>query len=218
MTLRIYPSLISSDLLNLQKTITQLNPYCPGYHLDVMDNHFVPNLTWGPAFINAIAKAAPDKSMWVHIMVDNPEAWPQLLTLPENSILSFHIESIKNFLDLINNIHAKKWRASIAISPKTPIAEIFDALNMIDQVLVMSVIPGFSGQQFIQDTLVKLQQLVEHRSKNNLKFSIGIDGGVNAQNISQLAQLGVDEFAAAACIFHQSNPVEALHELNQKLL
>lgn len=214
MTLRIYPSLISADLLQLQKTIEQLNPYCPGYHLDVMDNHFVPNLTWGPAFINAIAAAAPNKIMWVHIMVDNPEAWPDLLQLPPKSILSFHIESIKNFSNLINNIHAKKWRASVTISPKTPVAEILDLLPTIDQVLVMSVVPGFSGQQFIKDTHIKVQQLVEHRTKNNLNFSIGIDGGITAHNIGELAQWGVDEFAAAASIFHQPNPVAALQQLN----
>jgi ribulose-phosphate 3-epimerase len=214
MPLSVYPSLISADLLNLAATIEKLNPYCPGYHLDIMDNHFVPNLTWGPAFIDAITAAAPHKTMWAHLMVENPETWIPLLHLPVDSIVSIHIESLKNVKDIINNIREKKWRASLAISPKTPIQDISPLLPHIDQVLVMSVVPGLSGQKFLPQTWQRLDTLIQERQNQNLSFSIGIDGGVTQENIAQLGRNGVQDFAAAASIFHQPDMVAALQKLN----
>ncbi len=210
----IFPSLISADPLNLQKEIELLDPHTDGYHLDVMDNHFVPNLTWGPMIINAIAKTTRRK-LWVHLMVDNPMDWDALLFIPPGSIFSFHFETKKEIPRLIKKIKEKKWEASLAINPKTPVEEIFPILGVLDQVLLMSVEPGFSGQSFLKAVMKKLDKLSAYRQTSGLNFRIGMDGGINAQNITQLAQKGVDDFAIAASIFHQADRAAALQGLKK---
>ncbi|NRB21566.1 ribulose-phosphate 3-epimerase [Candidatus Dependentiae bacterium] len=212
----IYPSLIASNLLNIKKTITLFDPHCSGYHLDIMDDHFVPNLTWGPMFINAIAKATT-KKLWVHLMVENPSSFLDRLSLPPGSIFTFHIESKGDHEKLIDAIKEKKWKPSIAINPKTNPKNIFNLLDKIDQVLVMSVEPGFSGQSFLPDSLKKIEKLADHRKKNNLSFSIAIDGGIHNNNIVELKKVGADEFGIASAIFKQQNPLGALEKL-QKLI
>ena len=209
----IYPSLISADLLNLEQTIKALDPYCPGYHLDVMDYHFVPNLTWGPSFIHAIAKATGGQ-LWVHLMVDKPTRWLEELRLPPETILTFHFETIGADLTFIKLIQKKMLLPSIAISPKTNVEEIFSVLNAISQVLVMSVEPGHSGQPFLQESIKKIETLAKYRENNNLNFTIAVDGGINEKNIRLLTEKGADQFAVASGIFNAKNPVEQLKKLN----
>lgn len=208
----IYPSLISSNVLDIQKTLTQFDPLCAGYHLDIMDDHFVPNLTWGPMMINAIAHASK-KKMWIHLMVENPSSFLDRLSLLPESIFTFHIESKQNTKKLISSIKEKKWLPSIAISPKTQPEQIFKFLDDINQVLVMSVEPGFSGQRFLPESIKKIKILSDYRKKNNLHFVIGVDGGVDKKNIVQLHNAGVNDFAIASAIFKQPNPVETFKEL-----
>ncbi len=208
----IFPSLISADVLNLQKEIERLDPHCQGYHLDVMDHHFVPNLTWGPRFINAIAKTTY-KTLWVHLMVDNPQTWVNTLFLQPKSILTFHFENTKEIIHMIKHIKEKNWLASIAINPKTPVEEIFPLLNIIDQVTLMSVEPGFSGQKFLPSVISKIDSLNGYRQTSGLDFKIGLDGGINETNIKMLAEKGVDHCAIAAGIFEKDDPVEALKTL-----
>lgn len=210
----IFPSLISADPLNLQKEIELLDPHTDGYHLDIMDNHFVPNLTWGPMVVNAISNTTRRK-LWVHLMVDNPMEWDTLLFMPPGSIFSFHFETKKEISKLIKKIKEKKWEASLAINPKTPVEEIFPILGVLDQVLLMSVEPGFSGQSFLKDVMEKLDKLSAYRQTSGSNFRIGMDGGINSQNITQLAQMGVDDFAIAAGIFDQADHAVALQELKK---
>lgn len=211
---KIYPSLIAADLLNLQKDINRLDPHCEGYHIDVMDYHFVPNLTWGPAFIYAIARATEHK-LWIHLMVDKPQLWIDNLSLSSGNTISFHFETIGEDIHLINHIQKKNCKVSVAIKPKTNVEEIFPLLNMIDQVLVMSVEPGFSGQAFLKDTTGKIEKLQAYRIANKLKFKIGVDGGINKDNLWDLKMKGVDDFAVAHAIFDTQDPVAALKELNK---
>lgn len=210
----LYPSLISADPLNLEKTIKQLEPYCSGFHADVMDNHFVPNLTMGPFFVNAIARAS-SKPTWVHLMVNNPESMIETLILKPGSMVSFHFEEVKEILHFINLLTEKKLEPSIAISPKTDVAKVFPFLDKIHQVLIMSVEPGFSGQPFIENVVSKIAPLVELRKTKNLNFRIGMDGGINPTNIGMLAKKGVDDFAVASAIFNSSDPIIALQHLTK---
>src|SRR5437660_148073 len=139
----IFTSLMAADPLNLEHAINQLQPYCAGFHLDIMDNHFVPNITWGAATVNAIAqKVEKSKKIWVHLMVDNPYDFYETLFLADGSLVSFHLESKVNHADLIKRIKEKKQRASLAINPKTAASEIIPFLHVIDHILVMSVEPG----------------------------------------------------------------------------
>lgn len=213
--IQIYPSLISADLMNLQREIELLDPYVPGYHLDIMDFHFVPNLTWGPAFMDAIARTTK-RTLWVHLMVDNPTIWVETLNLPGGSIVTFHIETIEKNLHLIKHIQDKNWLAGLAINPKTNAERIFPFLNTISQVTIMSVEPGRSGQAFLPESLDKIEPLLGYRQSNGLKFRIAMDGGISEKNIKEISNRGVDDVAIAHALFSKSDPIEALKQL-QKL-
>ena len=215
----ILPSLIASDLLNLQKTIEKLDPYCAGYHLDIMDFHFVPNLTLGPDFINQIRKVTK-KTINIHLMVDYPEKYINLFTLNSNDIISVHMEAISNLsiIELIKKIEAKNLIASLAISPKTPIKEAENLIlnHDINNILLMSVHPGFSGQKFILSSLEKLKELNNFRIKKNLNFKITVDGGVNLNNIEQLLKYGANKLVMASAIFKTSkNYIDSIKEINE---
>lgn len=210
--IKIFPSLISADLLNLATAINQLEPHCSGFHLDVMDDHFVPNLTWGHMFINTIAKKT-NKTLFVHLMVENPETWLSKLDLRDCDILTFHVENKIDHLKLIKEIKEKKYRAALAINPKTALEEIFPFLQDIHQVLLMSVQPGFSGQAFLDSSIDRLNALIDYRKQHNLSFEIVMDGGINEKNIAQLVRAGVDQVAIAAGIFGSENPVENINKL-----
>ena len=210
--IRIYPSLISANLLRLEEEIKQLEPYCDGFHLDIMDNHFVPNLTFGAGIVNAISKVT-NKQLWVHLMVDDPENWCDTLQLPDQTIFSFHFESTKNIGGIIKRIKENNWQPSIAIKPKTDVSELFPILHMIDQVLIMSVKPGFSGQRFLPSAMDALKKLVAHRNEKQLPFVVGMDGGISGENIKTLAQEGAQDFAIASAIFDQADPIAALKRL-----
>ena len=217
--MEIYPSLISSDLLQLKTTLTLLDQHCPGYHLDIMDDHFVPNLTWGPAFINEI-RASTKQNLNVHLMVQHPASWLERLALNPGDVFIFHHEAVEGAdtqKKLIDAIHAKKWLAGIAINPKTSVESITTALPIIDHVLIMSVEPGFSGQNFILNAVQKVAPLLAKKKQLNKLFKIGMDGGIGQNNISSIAQHGVDYIAAASAIFGQSDPVAALQRLKQAL-
>lgn len=210
----IFPSLINADLLNLQHVLNLLDPYAPGYHLDVMDNHFVPNLTWGHQFINRIAHATP-RPVDVHLMIDNPASFLTRLQLPPHSTVIFHIESTSEPRLAINHIIENNWRPGIAISPKTDLNELFPFLDTLHHVLVMSVEPGFSGQQFLPVSLARARSLVAYRQTHQLTYTIGMDGGINQHNIQDVYATGIDRVACATAIFSHHDPVSALQQLQQ---
>lgn len=210
--MKLFASLIAADLLNLERTIKTLNAYIDGYHLDIMDNHFVPNLTWGPLFINAIARSTK-RQLWIHLMVDDPHHWPAQLELPENTMVSFHLEAKTQPLEMIQMITEKNWIPSIALNPETGLEKLNPYLDIVEQVLLMSVRPGFSGQSFIPETLVKLKTLAEQRIQNNYTFTIAMDGGINKNNIHSIAEAGANQCAIASGIFAQPDPIAALTEL-----
>lgn len=212
----LYPSLIAANQLSLHQALDSLDASTDGYHLDIMDNHFVPNLTWGRGTINAIA-AHTTRQLWVHLMVDNPAGWVDQLELPQESIVTFHIESSTDPLRIIHAIHRKEWYASIALKPNTPLDTITPLLPQLDQVLIMSVEPGFSGQHFIEGSLARVETIARHKNAHNLALRIGIDGGVSSKNICQLASAGVEDFAVGTAIFKAPDAAKAVEELRRSL-
>jgi ribulose-phosphate 3-epimerase len=233
--IKIYPSIISAKILELKELIEQLEPYCAGFHIDVMDSHFVPNLTMGPDLINQIEKITLQQ-LWIHLMVDDPRPWVNLLKLKNNDIFTFHFESLfrdptsiklrktKGFIGasllnehkkLIEEIHKKNWLAGIAIKPETPTSDILDLLHFVDQILIMSVEPGLSGQKFIGTTLQKIKEISDYKLTHNLSVKIAIDGGINQTNILELANLGIEDFAIGSAIFKANNSIDAIQELNK---
>ncbi len=209
----IFPSLISADLLNLATTITAMDPYCAGYHIDIMDNHFVPNLTWGPQFANAIAKKA-HKQLWIHLMVQEPYTLLHKLVLPSKSIISFHPQAGVDTMETLQLIQTKQWLPSIALNPKTDVSTVLPYAQHVYQMLVMSVEPGFSGQPFIENSINKVNQLAAYKEQHGLSFTIGIDGGITQDRIVLLKDQGVDQFAIASAIFDTQNPVETVRNFS----
>ncbi len=208
----LYPSLIAADQLNLKQAVLSLEPLCQGFHCDVMDNHFVPNLTWGAPTVNALDRAT-EKPLWVHLMVTNPLAMLEQLKLKPGSLLSFHLESTRDPEWVINRIREKKWRPSLALSPKTALETSFALLPLVDQLLIMSVEPGAGGQAFIPDSLKKIERLAAKRAELGLTFTIGVDGGINQQNIASICSAGGQEFVVGTAVFGQQNPRLALEAL-----
>ena len=199
--IRIYPSLMAADLLNLTQEIKRFESLCDGFHIDIMDNHFVPNITFGADIANAIG-AATSKQLWIHLMIENPRDFLKKLTVPAKSIISFHTETVKDHAALIRDIKARKWLASISIKPNTPIDTILPVVADLDQVVIMSVEPGFAGQQFLSSTVEKIAPLIAYRTSKNLNFKIGMDGGINKDNIQMLIDKNVDDVAIGSAFFN----------------
>jgi len=216
--MKIYPSLISADLLNLEKVLKNLDDRCDGYHIDVMDDHFVPNLTWGPAFADAILKAS-NLPIHLHLMVDNPEKWVGRVNLKKDDTFVFHHEVYRDVLkikDLIFKIKSSNCKVGVAINPETNVEEVFPYLPDLDHILIMSVKPGFSGQKFIPDVVKKVEPLIDKRKNEGFNFTVGIDGGIGASNIKIVAAAGFDEVGIASAIFSQPDYLKALADLYKK--
>ncbi len=204
---------MSADLLNLETVIKTLEPYCDGFHIDIMDNHFVPNLTWGPQLTNDIAQITP-KPLLVHLMIEKPETIVPTLKLTQESVISFHLEATHSPQVVISEIKKAGYVPSIAIKPKTPLTALNPWIEEdIPHVLLMSVEPGFSGQSFIEGSIERLKELVALRKKEKKEFIVCMDGGVTKDIIGLLHKEGAKQFAVSSAVFDKSDPVIALKEL-----
>ena len=209
-----FPSLIAANILDLKNVITQLEPVCTGFHIDIMDFHFVDNLTWGPDTLNAIRKVT-SQQLWVHLMVDYPEKYIARLELYPNDIVSVHIESKTKLClqSLLTCITQRNWQASIALNPQTPLEALINIPVYFNHILLMSVYPGFSGQKFLLPVLYKLQALALFRQAHNLDFTIALDGGINSSTVTQAAEAGAEQLVVGSAIFNQEDPAYALQTL-----
>ena len=207
----IYPAVMGIDQEEIQK-IELLKKISDRVHIDIMDNLFVPNVTHGTDLIKECSEKI-GFFPWIHLMVQHPLAFYERMSLPNEALVSFHIESSVDVLRMIKTIKEKKHAASIAISPKTALVDVVPFAHGIDQVLVMSVDPGFSGQAFLPSVLPKIKELVKYREAHGLHFRIALDGGINENNIQVLALMGVDDFAVSSGIFGQKDPEGSLQEL-----
>jgi len=213
--MEILPSLISADLLNLNSVIESLNDHCDGFHIDVMDNHFVPNLTWGPAFIDYFLKVSK-KPLDVHLMVDNPESFIPKLSLRVDDTLIFHFEAVKDKKEIENlalRVQSMGWKVGLAIKPGTKFDDFAGFLRFFDQVLVMSVEPGFSNQKFISKVLDKIKKIAQLKQDKQFPLKMAVDGGVNCENIKLLVENGVDRVGVAGAIFSGDNYLQNLQKL-----
>jgi ribulose-phosphate 3-epimerase len=206
---QIFPSLIAADILNLTDEINRLDRYTDGYHIDIMDFLFVPNLTWGPMFANAI-RMQTQKTLWIDLLVDYPEKYFDQLQLHANDIVTIHYEAQgvqQHIYDLIERIHSNGWRASVSINAETPVAALEPYLQKVDDILLMSVNPGFSGQNFVSESVDRLKQLNDLRKNQNLSFTIGMDGGIDRYTLPELIPYDVNQVAVGSGIFGADNPI-----------
>ncbi|MDY0264322.1 MAG: ribulose-phosphate 3-epimerase [Sulfurospirillum cavolei] len=209
----VAPSILSADFGKLNDEITAIcTAGCDLVHVDVMDGHFVPNLTIGPVVVNAVAKAAT-KPLDIHLMVENNPFFVDLFAPLKPRYLSFHIEEEKHPHRLIQKIRDLGISPAIVLNPHTPPSLIEYLLEDLDMVLLMSVNPGFGGQKFIPSVLEKALILKEMILKRNAKTLIEVDGGVNDTNVKALADVGVDIVVAGNYVFgsdHYKNAIDSL--------
>jgi ribulose-phosphate 3-epimerase len=201
--MKIHPSILSADFANLEAELATISG-ADAAHLDVMDNHFVPNLTFGLPIVSrlfAVSKLPLD----VHLMIEDPDRWAPSFAEVGCDSVTFHLEAAQDPIGLARRIRDIGSKAAIAIKPNTPFSEVEQLLGEIDMLLVMTVEPGFGGQKLIPETVSKVAAAKAALRTKSLSVAIQVDGGVSESNIAQLAQAGADVFVAGSAVFNAEN-------------
>jgi ribulose-phosphate 3-epimerase len=211
--IEIAPSILASNFSRLGEEIRAVEEGGADLiHVDVMDGHFVPNISIGIPVVASLRKAT-QLPLDVHLMIEHPEQYiAEFVRAGANRVL-VHQEATVHLDRALAMIREAGAEAGAAINPATPVALLTEVLDKVDTVLVMSVNPGFGGQKFIPNALEKIRQLNQWRSRYNAAFRIEVDGGVDLENAGQLAQAGANTFVAGTSIFHTPNPVEATRQM-----
>jgi ribulose-phosphate 3-epimerase len=208
----VAPSILSADFGHLSDDVKAIcDGGCDLVHVDVMDGHFVPNLTIGPVVIDAVNKAAT-KPLDIHLMVENNSFFVDLFAEFEPEYISFHIEEEKHPHRLIQKIRSLGIKPAIVLNPHTPPSSVEYLLQDLDMVLLMSVNPGFGGQKFIDSVIPKAKELKKLINKHNPNCLIEVDGGVNDKNVSLLKEAGVDVVVAGSYVYKHPTSIQAAIE------
>ena len=200
-TFKIAPSVLSADYANFETELKKLEASGAEYaHLDVMDGHFVPNISFGAG---VVASMRPHSKMVFdcHLMVSNPEHHIEEFARAGADIISIHVEATPHIHGALQKIRAAGVKPSVVINPGTPVEAIKNVLNLVDQVLVMTVNPGFGGQAFLPETMDKIRELVALREANQLNFDIEVDGGIDDKTIQLAREAGANIFVAGSYVF-----------------
>ena len=209
----VAPSILSADFGNLAAEIRAIcEAGCDLVHVDVMDGHFVTNLTIGPVVVSAVAKAAT-KPLDIHLMVENNSFFADLFLPLKPKFLTFHIEEEKHPMRLIDHIRKNGVSPGIVLNPHTPVSAIEHIIDEVDMVLLMSVNPGFGGQKFMPVVLEKTRALRELIERKNAKCLIEVDGGVNGLNAPDLEEAGADVLVAGSYIFSSNSYEQAIRAI-----
>ncbi len=211
----IVPSILSADFARLGEDIARVeNGGATMLHVDVMDGHFVPNLTVGPPLLKSVRKITK-MTLDVHLMITNPDAFVPAFVEAGADQISVHQEVCPHLDRTIRMIQAEGALAGVVLNPSTPVASLDDVLDIVDFVLVMSVNPGFGGQKFIPNALKKVRQLDQRRRELGLQYSIEIDGGISAENVAEVVRAGCDWLVAGAAVFHSVDPAATVAAMGE---
>ena len=206
------PSILAANFLKLGEEIKKVEKAGAKYlHIDVMDGHFVPNISFGLPILESI-KGSTEMILDVHLMIAHPSLYIEAFLNSGADIINFHIEVEEDIKQNLRKIGKEK--AGLTIKPKTRVEELFDFAENISLALIMTVEPGFGGQKFMPEMLPKIELLANHREKNNLKFDIQVDGGINLQNAKDVVNAGANVIVAGSSIFN----AEDIHETISKFL
>jgi ribulose-phosphate 3-epimerase len=211
--MRIMPSILSADFANLQTAI-ELVPSSDAVHVDVMDNHFVPNLTLGLPVVESIRKIT-DKMLDIHLMIEQPDRWAPAYAEVGAESVTFHVEAAAAPVRLARELRSRGARAAMALKPATPIEPYEDLLAEFDMVLIMTVEPGFGGQSFLDLCLPKIARTRAMLDKLGGDIWLQIDGGVSLETVERCAAAGVDSFVAGSTVFGAADPDAMVGQLRQ---
>ena len=216
MSIKISPSILGGSFSNIEKIILDLNQSKAEYiHFDVMDGDFVPNLTFGPKFISNVRNFS-NKVFDVHLMINRVEKFLDDYIRAGSDIITFHIEINEDIENIIKKIKAKGIKCGLAIKPKTSWSEIQPYLQLIDQVIIMTVEPGFGGQEFMNDQVDKIKNISNYIKLNNLRVGIEIDGGINFETGQTCVEAGANILVAGSFLFNQGDLITATNSLSDK--
>ena len=209
----IAPSILSADFSNLAQQIRLAEMGGADWiHCDVMDGHFVPNITIGPLIVKAVNKSTK-LPIDVHLMIEKPDNFLEAFAKAGADRISVHFEEVVHLNRSINHIKELGCKAGVVINPATPVSSIYDVAEYIDLLLIMTVNPGFGGQKFISNSFRRIKEAVDIRSKLKADFLIEIDGGINSETIVAAKNAGADVFVVGSSIFHSDNITAATTEL-----
>jgi ribulose-phosphate 3-epimerase len=211
---RLAPSILSADFSRLGQQIGVVEAAgAQMLHIDIMDGHFVPNLTIGPVVVQWI-RSASKLPFDVHLMIENADAYIEAFARAGADLISVHFEACIHLNRTLQLIHSQKCRAGVVLNPASPVEWLRDTLQDLDFVLLMSVNPGFGGQKFLPSVLKKAEELKRMRTELGLAFAIEMDGGLGLDNLRQAAAAGVDWFVSGSAVFQSADPAETVRQMN----
>jgi len=212
-TARILPSLLSADFANLQAAIESV-PGADGLHVDVMDAHFVPNLTLGLPVVESL-RACTDRFLDIHLMITDPDTWAPRYAEAGVQSVTFHAEAVTAPIRLAREVRRLGARSCLAVNPATPIEPYAELLGEFDMVLLMTVEPGFGGQPFLDVVLPKIERARKLIDARGGSVWLEIDGGVSAETIERAAAAGADTFVAGSAVYDAADPDAAIRRLRE---
>ena len=213
--MKLAPSILSADFANLLGDVKKIEEGGADYiHVDVMDGHFVPNISFGAPVMKCL-NGKTSLPYDVHLMIENPDAYIKDFVTPQTEFITVHQEACRHLHRTIQNIKAQGIKAGVSINPATPVSTLSCILADVDLVLIMSVNPGFGGQSFIDSTVDKVRELAQIKKEKNLDFAIEIDGGVTLDNAAMLAEAGVEIAVAGSAVFKASDVASTVKKFKE---
>lgn len=215
--MRINPSVLSADFVNMEAALQSISN-ADAVHVDVMDYHFVPNLTFGPQMVSRIQDVSP-VPLDVHLMIENPDRWAVDFAKTGAECVTFHVEATDNPEGVLDQLEELGTKTGISVKPGTPIEPYLPLINRVDQVLVMTVEPGFGGQSFMAEVLPKVEAVAREAERLGREIWIQVDGGVAPDTIGLAAKAGANTFVAGSSVFKPGvDPTAAIAELREKAM
>ncbi len=213
--IKIAPSILAADFLDLGSAVRLVNSHADLFHMDVMDGVYVPNITFGFPVIRAVAAKAV-KPLDIHMMTVRPERYAaEFASIPAVEMVSFHPDAAEDPVSVLQSIREGGAKAGLAINPDVPLADLYPYLAHCDFVTLMSVFAGFGGQKFIPDSLERVAALKKYMMENGLETVIEIDGGISLENAAACAEAGADILVAGTSVFKAENPGDVISRLRR---